>query len=433
MRPWTPSSACSTCELSPKERTALARRFDPRSATPRRLYAEGAGAHAVPAGARGPWNGPISSRASSRPSACSIRRSNSIPATRWRVRPRQGIPEPVSTLEARGGRRSGGGRTAIARTRLDHLIAAGLADAWNALHGTRQVRPGARRSDARAQSRASQRSGVLPDRDCLHVAEAFPRGRARRTSRRLRSRRTSWWPTVTTAHSSQCAAAYADAEAAVPLRARHRPRQSPHPVEPGRGPSVSGPDVGGAGGVREVDPAVPDQRRALEPRANRRASGTVLRRRPRLRAGSRVEPIRLPDLAKPRSRLHTRGRWVGESPRCIPRGPRAWRAGTAEATGQTARSRPSCADCHAKLGDAAEARRLLAEAERLEPASAAVAELAAEVYEDLGDRDAALRMLDQALAFGVSREEVERAPTFETLRADPRYQTLVARVASGKK
>jgi tetratricopeptide (TPR) repeat protein len=91
------------------------------------------------------------------------------------------------------------------------------------------------------------------------------------------------------------------------------------------------------------------------------------------------------------------------------------------------------ADCHAKVGEATEARRLLAEAERLAPEDRDVAKTAAEVYEDMGDRDAALGLLGVAFARGLAREEVERAPTFEKLRADPRYQALVARLASGRK
>ncbi len=91
------------------------------------------------------------------------------------------------------------------------------------------------------------------------------------------------------------------------------------------------------------------------------------------------------------------------------------------------------ADCQAQLGQAADARRLLAEAERLGPGDCDVAKTAAGVYEDLGDRDAALRLIGAAFERGLDREEVERAPTFEKLRADPRYQALVARLASGKK
>jgi tetratricopeptide (TPR) repeat protein len=91
------------------------------------------------------------------------------------------------------------------------------------------------------------------------------------------------------------------------------------------------------------------------------------------------------------------------------------------------------ADCHAKLGEETEARRLLVEAERLGPEDNDVAKTAAEVYEDMGDRDAALRLIGAAFARGLSREGVEQAPTFEKLRADPRYLVLVARLVSGKK
>jgi len=90
------------------------------------------------------------------------------------------------------------------------------------------------------------------------------------------------------------------------------------------------------------------------------------------------------------------------------------------------------ADCQAQLGNTVEARRLLAEAEKLAPTDGNAAELAAQVYEDLGDRESALKMLGAALARGYKLEDVEREPTFEKLRADPRYQALVARSASGK-
>ncbi len=91
------------------------------------------------------------------------------------------------------------------------------------------------------------------------------------------------------------------------------------------------------------------------------------------------------------------------------------------------------ADCHAQLGHEAEARRLLADVAKLAPADANALELAAEVYEDLGDRKAALEMLGVALARGYPREEIERSQTFDQLRADPRYQAVVSRSVPGGK
>jgi tetratricopeptide (TPR) repeat protein len=91
------------------------------------------------------------------------------------------------------------------------------------------------------------------------------------------------------------------------------------------------------------------------------------------------------------------------------------------------------ADCHAQLGHTAEARRLLAEVETQAPTNAAVAAFSAEVYEDLGDRDGALKALGAAFARGYPREEVERAQIFERLRADPRYQSLASGPVSGRK
>ncbi len=78
------------------------------------------------------------------------------------------------------------------------------------------------------------------------------------------------------------------------------------------------------------------------------------------------------------------------------------------------------ADCHAKLGNEAEARRLLAEAEKLAARTMRRGRSwPLEIYEDMGDRDAALRLLGVGFARGLPREEVEQASTFDKLRADP--------------
>jgi Tfp pilus assembly protein PilF len=82
------------------------------------------------------------------------------------------------------------------------------------------------------------------------------------------------------------------------------------------------------------------------------------------------------------------------------------------------------ADCHAQIGEEAEARQLLKEADTLEPASGTVAERLAEVYEDLGDRNAAIKWLGLAFARGYSHALVDESATFRSLRTDPRYQGL---------
>jgi tetratricopeptide (TPR) repeat protein/TolB-like protein len=85
------------------------------------------------------------------------------------------------------------------------------------------------------------------------------------------------------------------------------------------------------------------------------------------------------------------------------------------------------ADIRAHLGEGSAARALLTEALALGPANGNVAETAAEVYEELGDRDTALRLLDLAFKHGYPRDALERVVTLENLRADPRYRALVDR------
>ncbi len=82
------------------------------------------------------------------------------------------------------------------------------------------------------------------------------------------------------------------------------------------------------------------------------------------------------------------------------------------------------ADCYAMTGQAERARDLVAEALKRAPADGDIAVEAAGVYEHLGDREAALRCLGAALREGVTRETIDGDPTFEKLRADPRFAKL---------
>jgi Flp pilus assembly protein TadD len=84
------------------------------------------------------------------------------------------------------------------------------------------------------------------------------------------------------------------------------------------------------------------------------------------------------------------------------------------------------ADCHAMLGDTATARRLAAEAVSSSRDAHAVAAVVAGVYEELGDRDAALRSLAAALGAGHPADRVVADPTFDKLRRDPRWTKLAA-------
>jgi serine/threonine-protein kinase len=84
------------------------------------------------------------------------------------------------------------------------------------------------------------------------------------------------------------------------------------------------------------------------------------------------------------------------------------------------------ADCAVMLGDLAKARTLVDEALRLAPGDSEVHYRAADVFETLGNRDAALRWLGEALRAGRHRSDLERSPSFAHLRADPRYAKLIA-------
>jgi len=84
------------------------------------------------------------------------------------------------------------------------------------------------------------------------------------------------------------------------------------------------------------------------------------------------------------------------------------------------------ADCAAMLGNRAQALALLDEGLRLAPDDSEAQYRAADVYETLGNRDAAFRWLATALRAGRLRTDLERSPSFARLRADPRYAKLMA-------
>ena len=79
------------------------------------------------------------------------------------------------------------------------------------------------------------------------------------------------------------------------------------------------------------------------------------------------------------------------------------------------------ADAYAMLGRGDEARRLATQALEGAGADPQIWFVAASLHEHLGDRDRALAYLRRALDAGYPRHEVERAPTLERLRRDPRY------------
>ena len=89
----------------------------------------------------------------------------------------------------------------------------------------------------------------------------------------------------------------------------------------------------------------------------------------------------------------------------------------------------SLAACHATLGNAARSRAYVSDALRLGIGEGDWTDVVA-VFEDLGDRDAALGHLRQAFKAGVKPEELADDPTFDSLRKDPRYSAIVKALAS---
>ena len=83
------------------------------------------------------------------------------------------------------------------------------------------------------------------------------------------------------------------------------------------------------------------------------------------------------------------------------------------------------ADCESMLGHFGRAVKLVKQALSLSPVSADNWQAAAVVEEQVGDRKSALDMLGKAIRAGYSIAEIERDPTLERLRADPRYSALL--------
>jgi tetratricopeptide (TPR) repeat protein len=98
---------------------------------------------------------------------------------------------------------------------------------------------------------------------------------------------------------------------------------------------------------------------------------------------------------------------------------------------QDALAHVALADGLCSLGDVKLARDSLDAAVRLAPRNVEVVETAVSVYEELGDREAALRWLKQALELGYALENVERSPGLSGLRTDSRYRALVEASAAG--
>ena len=82
------------------------------------------------------------------------------------------------------------------------------------------------------------------------------------------------------------------------------------------------------------------------------------------------------------------------------------------------------ADCYSMLGQPQRARDLLQEALALVPEDVDNMFQAAVVYEQLGDRESALKWLAAAIKRGYSRDLIQRSPSLANLRSDPRFQGL---------
>jgi serine/threonine-protein kinase len=89
------------------------------------------------------------------------------------------------------------------------------------------------------------------------------------------------------------------------------------------------------------------------------------------------------------------------------------------------------ADCHAMLGEPEKARRLAEEAVALSTGDSEATAVVAGVYEELGDREAALHWLGVALRAGHPPGLIGTDPTFDELRGDPRWAKLARVPASG--
>lgn len=79
------------------------------------------------------------------------------------------------------------------------------------------------------------------------------------------------------------------------------------------------------------------------------------------------------------------------------------------------------ADCYAHLGEAAKARTLAVEAEKLAPKDGRVWLVSAQVFEELGDRAAAIDRVKKSIELGLSRQDIESTRGLDALRNDPAY------------
>jgi tetratricopeptide (TPR) repeat protein len=87
--------------------------------------------------------------------------------------------------------------------------------------------------------------------------------------------------------------------------------------------------------------------------------------------------------------------------------------------------------CNAMLGKPKEALELARRAHTLSPADPEILFRTAEIYEQSGDHEAALRWLEWAAREGYSISDIQRDPTFNGLRENRRYKQLIPHALAG--
>ena len=87
------------------------------------------------------------------------------------------------------------------------------------------------------------------------------------------------------------------------------------------------------------------------------------------------------------------------------------------------------AQYHAMLGERALALDYIGRALRLDPQNTEVAFTAAMVYDQIGDIESTLTMLERSIRAGISLATVRATPNFSNLKSQPRFQDLFKSVA----
>jgi tetratricopeptide (TPR) repeat protein len=90
------------------------------------------------------------------------------------------------------------------------------------------------------------------------------------------------------------------------------------------------------------------------------------------------------------------------------------------------------ADCYAMLGKRPKAQEYLRRVVAREASDSGIMFDLAQVYEELGDRGAALDWLAKAIRAGYPPSEVQRSRSLEQLRNDPRYKQIIEAAAAAK-